>query len=360
MRRWNLGLALFCLALQAWWVNAAEVSNIYQESVLVPSQGAADRRSGASEAMAQVLVRLSGTTAVLQNPDIKAALRSADRYLRQFSYTREKMPVEGATGEEPEMVSGYRLSMDFQPRPLNDLLKRTGQPVWSVNRPQVLVWVQYTDTSDTSTSSEPGLLNSNAAESTTEALDEASRRRGIPIALPAPGQGGNATAYAQANGSDVVLSGEMRVGNGGCSAQWQMDSPAGSNRWGLNGTNVGECIDPAIDGVAELLSAQYAFTASGTSEAAIRMEVTNINNFEDYGQVLLLLKSLALVEVVDVISVEGDQVSFSLASQAASDRLQRAIRLKRVLIEEPVQGLEESPTLRYRYAPPEVVTEPAG
>jgi hypothetical protein len=51
------------------------VENLYTAEVLVPDKGAQALSLGAREALSQVLVKISGSTDVLQNPELASALQ---------------------------------------------------------------------------------------------------------------------------------------------------------------------------------------------------------------------------------------------------------------------------------------------
>lgn len=108
-----------------------------------------------------------------------------------------------------------------------------------------------------------------------------------------------------------------------------------------------ECVARGVDAVAETLSASYAFAAGDGSDEALSLQVAGIENFDDYAEVILMLQNLAMVSAVNVASVQGDTVAFSLDVQGDVDKLQQAIGMRRMLQEaepEPVQP-EPAPVL---------------
>jgi hypothetical protein len=73
------------------------------------------------------------------------------------------------------------------------------------------------------------------------------------------------------------------------------------------------------------------------------LQVTDVQDFADYADVILMLKSLAMVESVDVSGVQEDAVDFSVVIQGDIDQLQQAISMKRLLQKAPAPKPEPAP-----------------
>jgi hypothetical protein len=295
------------LGLLGQQVLAVEVPSLFSESVAVESQDAQQRQAAAKQALATVLVRVSGTDEVLRNADVRAALSRADRYLAQFSYQ---------SNEEDT----YELQMEFAPQPVTNLLKQSGQPVWSGNRPAILSCVQVISGANR-------LLVTTATAPWNEFVLEEARRRGLAVRLP-----GSATRNCDSNrAGELVLNGDLRISGNGCAGQWSLPVEGRDRQWKFSANSDQACVGKGMDAMAETLSASYAFAgASGESEPLI-LQVAGVDDFTDYTDVVVMLKDLAIVEAVDVAGIDGNTVNFSLQVQGDAAKLEKSIRLKGLL-----------------------------
>lgn len=121
-------LASGCLSVSLSTVATADViDGFYDVSVDVESSDAA-ALSGASElALQKMLIRMSGTEAVLQNPSLQEAMAQAKKYISQYGFHEQ----QGRTYAK----------FNFAPLTVERLLNGAGEPVWSADRPTVLVWL---------------------------------------------------------------------------------------------------------------------------------------------------------------------------------------------------------------------------
>jgi hypothetical protein len=90
-------LALRCLA--ATLLVLASLSHagtsLYIGQVPVNSQAEGERAEALKSALAQVVVKLSGDSAVLARPGVAKAVANAERYMQQYQYTQEAAPDSG-------------------------------------------------------------------------------------------------------------------------------------------------------------------------------------------------------------------------------------------------------------------------
>ncbi|MDE0191379.1 MAG: DUF2066 domain-containing protein, partial [Gammaproteobacteria bacterium] len=131
-------LLLACVAAGAAGTASAEIVPwLYDVEIVVASQSDADRRRAASAALAEVLTRVTGLREIPFVAQVDEAIRESERYYVRYGFaTRDIEPEEGG-----DLVAQTHLEIHFERGTLLDLLRRTGLPVWSADRPTVLVWV---------------------------------------------------------------------------------------------------------------------------------------------------------------------------------------------------------------------------
>ncbi|KPV41460.1 hypothetical protein AN478_02510 [Thiohalorhabdus denitrificans] len=179
-RRIMLGLLALLLGALAGPVPAAQVENLYQAVVdkedldLLETDGgqgsslAGDggRRALMRAALARVLIRLSGTSEVVADSQVRAALlEPVQDFVSRYQVLR---------GDS----SGTRLRVRFSEQAVREGLWEQGWPVWGRYRPGVVVWVARRGTGSRNPISpdrEPALF---------DALEAAAEQYGLPLLVP--------------------------------------------------------------------------------------------------------------------------------------------------------------------------------
>ena len=130
--KWSLlrkSLVMFALAaVSVLPSNAATVPDLYTVTV-VPDPAARDQRAAAIQAaMAQLLVRVTGSRNAPLDPAAQRLLSAPDEFLSSYGLDRQGRAVVG-----------------FQRGPVERVLDGLGLPVWGPERPLTLLWVAVDD-----------------------------------------------------------------------------------------------------------------------------------------------------------------------------------------------------------------------
>lgn len=150
-------------------VDAVEVKDLYLVKLPVAEQGKTALRKVSLEGFKEVLVRKSGSSAILQSEEVRRAYRKVTSYLQRFEYARQ---------EDPEELS-YIISLYFEPRLIDGLIQESKMPLWGSNRPLTIVWLAVEEGFERKIVVENSLDNSSF-----ELLQANGLRRGLPIILP--------------------------------------------------------------------------------------------------------------------------------------------------------------------------------
>ena len=86
------GLLALLLAGNAW---AEMVRDLHSATVSVANQGSKALTAAASQALTEVLVKVSGSRLLLANPVIVKALSDSRAHVQQYVYTRDELPEVG-------------------------------------------------------------------------------------------------------------------------------------------------------------------------------------------------------------------------------------------------------------------------
>lgn len=316
---------------------AEVVADLYAASVPVTEQSSSVMDSASKEAMAEVLVKVSGSKRVLQYPAITAALKDARSHVQQYSYIRGTPPAPPLS-----------LRFEFDGAYITDLVAQSGAPLWTANRPVVLAWVVVED--------EKGryFINEDTVPEEAKRLEEAFARRGVPVQIPmfdltdtaAVSTGdvwsmdANAIQAASARYNvQEVLAGRLAVSNVGQSpGDWSYFRQDGRINRSVTTPDLQAFLSSGANIVAGDMASRYAVAPTSGVEGGLSLSITGIANYGDYAAIVNWLEKLELVQYVNLEQVQGERVEFRLQAKASASQLAAIIELNERLTPVPVLG----------------------
>ena len=313
-----------CLACQP--LRAEIVHDLYAATVPVKDQGESARASASREALAQVLVKVSGNAAVLENPDIKEGLRDARGKVQQYAYRQDE-----------SSDSGLAVRFEFDGGLVKDLVTSAGEPLWTANRPPVLVWLAIDD-DDGAT-----LVSRDTAAQQTEALLAAFGRRGVPVRLPlldlqdtaalsaadiqALDRGKLREASARYAVEHIVAARINVLSSGEHVGEWSYLFDDEHLNRPVRGADFDAHLRAGVDAVAMAMASYYAVASIDGEGAGITMSVAGVESYADYAAVLAWLESLEMVDKAKLERVNGARLDLRLDSRAEPAQIPAIIEL---------------------------------
>ena len=304
---------------------------LYDADVPVASQSDADRRRAAGAALAEVLGRVTGLREIPFARPVEEAIRDSERYYVRYGYARRDLQPDG-TGDA---ASETRLEIRFEPNSFLELLRRAGLPVWSADRPHVLVWVVLeNDAARRVVAAAPVGMSREVVA----AMQRAARRRGLALTFPLmdlEDRGLRATDLwgrfwtaimraSQRYAADLALLGRVAAdSDGGWTSRWQLGPTTGDRE--LAATFAHRARSPAgaageaVHRLADALAGRFA--VRGGDLDTIALTVRGAQSVRDYAAVLAYLQSREYLSRVDVTAVEPDALHFRLHSRSDRDQL---------------------------------------
>jgi uncharacterized protein len=338
-------IVCWCLFALAIPLRAETVENLYAGVVEAQGRSNSALNTASREALAQVLVKVSGSPQVLADPTIQASLGQARNLVLQYAY------LEAGDG------SGVPVRFEFDGESVTKIITDAGVPLWTANRPVVLVWLV------SETELGPQFVSPDSDPQMTSELLAAFGRRGVPLQLPLFDLADTAAlrpdevwrisepaveVASRRYGHEDVLIGRVSVVNdetwiGGWS---YLD---GRRRLDANvaGAALPQFMDAGVNLVADTMAARYAVAPTLGLEGGISMSVAGVNSYGDYAAVIALLESVELVESVRVVGVQGDRLRLRLAAQVDPGQLAGIFRLNENLQETP--GADQRDQLSYQW-----------
>lgn len=350
---------------------AQSSASYYRATVPVKSQDARERSRAASEAMAQVLQRMSGLQDVASAPEIARTLPQAVSYIEQYHYLALN---------DPDWVSaGFReqITVNFAPEVIRNLLARAQLPFWPDKRPATLVWL-------VEDSAEQGkqLLNRASSHALVASLQQAAQVRGLPLVFPLLDMDDRLAinpqdvwtvneerinAASARYKTDVILVGRFsQTSRGEILAIWQYfhagasasyDSRVDASSPQENARLGAEALFP----LADFLAARYALQPKTEAADQIVLQLSGVKNYAAYRRALSYLEGLAAVRELQIAAVRQDTLLIYLNSDADAARLVSVFALDNKLLplevaapagpvwEQSPQGTMDKP-LQFRWA----------
>ncbi len=351
---------VFAPAVPAW---CADADDLFQVAIPVVSQASAERAQAASLGLRKVLIRMSGSPAVVDTDVAHQAYSQAQNYIEQFHY-EPFVPTEATRAEDRDATE--LLVMTFSQVVIERLLREAGMSYWPPNRPDVLVWLVKDSASG------KVLVNDREAP-VLGGLLAGAQDRGLNIRLPLldledrlalPARqlwelDENAVlAASERYDADTILVGRFsRTSRGEWLSTWQFFHRGDNRGYDLESDRGVELGIEAMNPLADYLASLYAISPREHGTPDLVMQLSGIENFGDYRQALDYLRGLALVSDLKLRAVRGQTLLLHVQMDGGLTMLRNALALDRNLVPAPevatAPGVESPPWLHQVEGTPE-------
>lgn len=369
-----MSAVLVVLMLAGTSSHAAVVTGLYEASVPVPNQSTSARRVALQQALAAVLVKVTGERTEGGVPALAKLVQDPSQFLQQYRY-KQKPATGGApaltyydltrTGAPAIPPTGLLLSAKFDPGLVDQAVRAAQEPLWGEERPATLIWLAIDDASG------KNIVSSGSNAVVVQAMQSAARQRGVPLIFPdmdtqdqqaigvpdiTQDNSARIAAASQRYKPDATLVGNMVMTTSGTyAARWQLTVGTESASWS---TPPGELASVAADGVqtaADDYARWFAIAPGANGMNGISVSVTGITTVQAYAKVLAYLGHLTPVKSVQVTRADGRTVYFSLDTQGSVTNLQQAVLLGGLLRNAAPAAASGAPpataALQFQYVP---------
>lgn len=252
----------------SWWAGAmaADAADLYRAQTVVSGQGEANRLAGFAACLEDVLIKVSGAQQLAGDRRLARYKSNATSLVREFSY-HDQFSGKPHRDEQGTRDRPYDLTVDFEEKKIDDLLKTLGLRPWRSHRPRLAVFVEMKNGPKNFMVTTDGMQS----DLQRDALLAAAERRGMDIVLP------SAAALAKSNldgaelrvvpsstlawltieqGGDVALVGQLVWDDRqlGWATQWRIEWRGGRYDWQVRGGTFDEAFRRGIGGAAQILS----------------------------------------------------------------------------------------------------------
>lgn len=316
-------LALAPALFAAGMAGAVSVTDLYEAT-----QPVTDSREAAFvDALKTVVVRVSGQRDAAER--LGAELNDPRRYVQRYG-----------------LIADNILEVGFDSGSIDQLLSQAGLPIWGHERPVMLMLVSVVDANGSLRQ-----LSGELPSPERRLIEDAARRRGLPLKWPATGTLGP--------GADIAAQGSLlqTAAAYGANAALVGRPQNGSMHWTLVSSEGGGQASGGLEEGVHLAADTFArvFAVSGSSLRSVMVEISGIADLDAYAGTLNYLEGMTLVRDVALEQVSGDTMRFRLAVRGDATTLLRAIALDNRLV--PLMGAGAvsppgaSERLVFRYEP---------
>lgn len=326
----------------SFMVSAAQVTDLYQGKA--PTSG--DMVAAQSQALGDVLVKVTGKRDILTQPAVVKALAAPGDYVQHYGY-QDVGPVKF-------------LKADFDVAKVNALISQSKFALLGPARPQVAIWLVINE-------GERRVLPDQSSDGWAAALRTQSQAMGLPISIPLMDLDDNMAVNAtdvwgrfadpilkasQRYGAEMVVLGKLTPEGEKWSIDWGLYGPkaggelAELTRGSGSGTQA-EVAQGFADGLAAWLVQNYGARISGVASSQT-LVVEGLSGIDGMITVQKMLQGMASVTKVEIGKLEGDKVTFNLALQGDKAELIRGLQL-----ESRLRQIDDNDSgLRYQWSQP--------
>ncbi|ATP10297.1 hypothetical protein CF134_19215 [Aeromonas salmonicida] len=326
----------------SFMVSAAQVTDLYQGKA--PTSG--DMVAAQSQALGDVLVKVTGKRDILTQPDVVKALAAPGDYVQHYGYQ--------------DVGSVKFLKADFNVAKVNALISQSKFALLGPARPQMALWLVINE-------GERRILPDQSSDGWASALRTQSQAMGLPVSIPLMDLDDNMAVNAtdvwgrfaapilqasQRYGAEMVVLGKLTPEGDKWSIDWGLYGPkaggelAELTRGSSSGTQA-EVAQHFADELAAWLVQNYGARISGVASSQI-LVVEGLSGIDGMITVQKMLQGMASVTKVTIGKLEGDKVTFDLSLQGDKAELIRGLQL-----ESRLRQIDDNDSgLRYQWSQP--------
>jgi hypothetical protein len=356
-------LMLLTLPLISWQPSLAlQVSGLYSQQIPVTNDGEAERNRAFKEALAAVVVKVSGDPRWLENPAIERAIAQAQNYVEATSYISEsiQLPLEDNTAsadtdEEQFYTAEQRIiSVNFAAALIDELLEDANIPVWDGNRPSVLVWMVLQ-----SSAGDREFLTADSNPEIVKVMQDFAAARGLPIIFPVLDFEDRRTLTenvvwnldeaaisiaSERYGADSILAGRLHfTASDELVGLWQFQFQEEADVFdGFDSELQSYLYDP-LNRITTRLAGYFAILPESIDGRSVRLRIDGIKNLNAYSSLLSYVENLGLVATVTTAEVDGERIELQLNLVGDTRQLYEQIALDRDLL--PINNTVEDSSL---------------
>lgn len=316
--------AVLCLPSTVGVALAQSASaSLYTGEVPVVDQSDEQRSIALRNALAQVVVKLTGDRDAASNEAVAKLVESAERYVQQYTYRQEVATVDGQTLLRLSLVAS------FDRAALDRVLRDRGLRIWTpAARAPVVAWLAVDDGSG------PRLLDN--TDPAGRAMQQAAEQRGVNLVWPrveTPDQAQTTaqivweadvmtlSADAARYQTDTVLVGQLRRVGDVWSARWTLALGGQAQPvWESRDADLAAVLVAGAETAVDRTRGRGSPAAEERRITTAKVWISGLQSAQDYARLFETLGGNDLVREFQPEQARGDGLLLKLTLNLALDR----------------------------------------
>ena len=319
----------------AFSINAKKIENLYQIDIAIDQQSNQARRIASLEGLKKVLVRRSGSSEILNTPEASNGYKKVTSYLQKFEYSNN-----------PSDESQYLITLYFEPRLIDDLIKRANKPLWDFNRPVTIFWIAQESQGEDYSIDRRIITENDKEQDLTNLIKENSARRGVPVILPLMdledellvnksdvwGRFPSSILLAtERYSADAVIIGKTYFRGSEWFGQFSYLNENNKQDFDIQADKIEDLYATLVDNLAEILCNKYCITNTQSEGLELLIAIENITNFKTYKKVESYLTELSVVHSLQVERTHQDVITFKVGLLSDVNAVRESLSLNHQL-----------------------------
>ncbi|MFT6328916.1 MAG: hypothetical protein ACJAYN_000843 [Bermanella sp.] len=349
-----LAIIVFTLCLvTSMRCHSTPIDHLNKGQIIVTDQSSFTQKIAGKRAFQQVVVKLSGDVAALENLQVKRSVTNFEQYLVASTFIQD----------------GDKLlyQAEFNEQKVVNLLRSESLNVWGKRRPSGLFWLAIED----DVSKNKTLITQSSTSIYLDTIRQATYDRGVELLMPI----GDLTDSMNITVLDVwglfsssIFNKSTRYGTNyviGARVGVVFDDFSARETLQLSyfitngqtietnkivGDDIAVLIAEFVNEYATYLANLYSIEASESGQIySLSLNIANVNTLIKYRKVLEILSSLTVTQTVELSAQSKDVASFILASNVPLERLKTILKLEQNLREPEYQRLDSAVAIDYEW-----------
>ena len=335
---------LLCLLVVFSPAYAIEVAHLYTGIVPVEDQNEPTRVKAQALALQQVLIKVSGSDALLSQTLVKDSLQKASGFVQRYQFTYDTPASDASSGAAKTL----QLEVSFDQKAVDRLIQAVAAPIWGKRRPLSLMWLAVSDQSGRR------LIGDDNEPTIIKEILSASRDIGVPAILPLLDLEETTNVnisdvwgrflepmqpWSARYGADAMVVGKLEQNT----ERWQGDISVLHGQFRESFSAIGDTrvsvLNQLMQQLAGFYASKYAVVIDLSKDAQQLVRVKNVYSLSDYGKVVNFLSSLQAVQQVDVAKVMANELQLSVRLIADQTAFLQAVGLDGRLVLVPESTL---------------------
>lgn len=323
--------------------SAVEVADLYLVKWPVKDQNKSARLKATLAGFKEVLIRKSGSKDILEDAGVQRAYRKIIDYLQRFEYVRIN---------DPDTKYPYSISLYFEPRLIDAIIRDAKMPLWGANRPLTVLWLAVEE------GNQRQILSAISGDGLLQVVESNAVRRGLPLITPlmdledelavttSDVWGRFSSSIIQASQryfSDSLLVGRLQAIGENWQGQFSYVNQNQEMAFETLALTKADAIALMVDKLAALLCNKYCVVEEVGENNEALLYLSGISSFTDFKAAEKYLESLSAIRKLSLVSINQQTLEIRIALLGNLESLIEGISLSNLMsVGSPKNGTRSS------------------